>query len=140
MGSGASVHTRFKGPRPYTGPLDPHKRLTMGDALQHPYFSGRQLVVGDAMEPAGRGLATLLYGELEKKLTAYLQADPYWETLYKMLSKRGRGNRKVQKVRKGQVQNVGKKEKDFLKRRSVFGAAAARGRRARAGRSRRAGG
>ena len=81
MGSGASVHTRFKGPRPYTGPLDPHKRLTMGDALQHPYFSGRQLVVGDAMKPAGRNVVNLLQGELEAPLIDYLQADPFWETL-----------------------------------------------------------
>ena len=85
--------------------LDPHKRLTMGDALQHPYFSGRQLVVSDAMKPAGRGVATLLHRELEDPLIDYLQADPYWEQLYEILKGK----------KKGKVQNVGAKEEHLKK-------------------------
>ena len=62
--------------------LDPSERLTMSRAVEHPYFSGQRFNVSAALKPAGRGLGTILTGQLEEKLIGYLQSDPWWCKVY----------------------------------------------------------
>ena len=66
--------------------MDPEKRLTMSEAIQHLYFTGPFFEVSHALKPAGRGLVTIIEARLQEELTRYLQLDPWWSEIYARLA------------------------------------------------------